>query len=1474
MSVEPDALVVKVEVPAGAGRVLLEGCRRGDLTSWVPRAARIVMGPGEIVFRVPATATAGLEIFRVRSDDDSLLPARFFTGPTEFGGSLQDAPFAGLGLNYTLSMDARTGLQVLSAAAPSAVEVMPPMTAPIPDGSAASPAGPRTVEESDLWKIRGDTLFFFNASRGLQVIDLQNPDAPVLRGTLPLPASGEEMYVPDDDHVILLARSRPCAADGDSSAASTVLVVDVRAAAPVEMARVPLNGLIVESRMVGGAVYVATDAWRPDPDSGKQRGLWVHGTIVTGIDVADPASPVVRSELWFPGTGNVVAATERLLLLGSVSDNGSGWNSDLHVMDITDPAGGIRKLESLSLAGRLNDKFKVQIRDDLLSVITLTFDNSGSQHTRLVNYRMNQAAADATGIWTRLGSVEVARGESLYATRFDGDRAYIVTFRQTDPLWVVDNSQPESPRVVGDLQIPGWSTYIHPMGDRLLTVGIDTASGGRAAVQLFDVSDPAAPRLVSKVPLGEQWSSSEATTSEKAFSVFPDAGLVLLPFTASSATAGATQGVQLLDLGRDSLNARGVIPSDRVVPRRSTLRDNRVLAVSSEELLSVDVSDRDHPAVVDTLALSHPVDRVLAVENWVLEFSGIDIRVRPVDSMTESQTVLSLDDLPVLGAAARNGRIYILQGPTGFEIRDPAAPPVPSGLVTLSVLDASALPALRPIGSVSATLSRRSGGDYTALWPRPDVLVWDAVQSDLVYPPWLGGGVQWLLPIDPLVIRADPIVEANGGIVNFSGFSVTPVSFIARPSMGIWMQAPRDLLVYDVAAADAPRFVTRLAQPTDAVRRSAAQAVDPLLFYSHDTETTEVVGTNVFTTVSGKWVVESHEAWVTNIVKAPYEVLVTNVVETRLTRDGWIQRLPVMAAIAAAPYHALGLTAEGQVIGWGDNRAGQLGVPNAATVIDVPVVIPLPVAATSIAGTAWFSVARLADGSVWSWGLPDGPPPPPIPGEPPLTPPSPEPHRLSGMTTSIAQVAAGFQHAFAITAEGGLFAWGRNDRGQLGTGDQQDRQDPAAIGVGSRVVSVRGGALHSVALTDTGKVLAWGDNRWGQLGNAAGSLGVQPVEVPGLKEIRAVAAGDWHSLALDHGGGVWSWGGREGDDSAVSDGSGAVRRVEGLPPLEAVAAGRQFSAGLDSSGRVWSWSDGVSVPVAFEELPRMRAVSASGGYGLALAEDDTCYLWRNDDYPAPAGGVPLRFETAPIAVTNVSTAIAYKTETNVVWGTVRERQWREVVVTNSEPIYRTLAHHLLDVADFSNRGAEPVLRPAVSIPGPLLGVSRGGALVHTLDTRFDDAREVTTHTWLEAGAYDGVAFHLITSFDLADASTGAFAVARANAEGTVLAAIHDGNQDLLKALELDESGRFAVRASLALEGVPNALEFREDLAVVSAAGSLTVYDGSGDGGALQVLGAPFELGCLVSSMDRLTGDRQVGLWAPMSTYGAAAIWRP
>ena len=129
-----------------------------------------------------------------------------------------------------------------------------------------------------------------------------------------------------------------------------------------------------------------------------------------------------------------------------------------------------------------------------------------------------------------IGSLEgLAPGERIYATRFINDQCYLVTFRQIDPFFVIDLSDPTSPKVLGELKIPGYSTYLHPYDDEhIIGIGMDN---GKVKISLFDVTNMGNPIELSKYEISNEygWGSSSALYEHKAFLFDKEKNLLVIP---------------------------------------------------------------------------------------------------------------------------------------------------------------------------------------------------------------------------------------------------------------------------------------------------------------------------------------------------------------------------------------------------------------------------------------------------------------------------------------------------------------------------------------------------------------------------------------------------------------------------------------------------------------------------------------------------------------------------------------------------------------------------------------------------------------------------------------------------------------------------------------------------------------------------------------------------------------------------------
>jgi uncharacterized secreted protein with C-terminal beta-propeller domain len=191
---------------------------------------------------------------------------------------------------------------------------------------------------------------------------------------------------------------------------------------------------------------------------------------------------------------------------------------------------------------------------------------------------------------TQVGAVDgLGKGERIYSVRFIGPRGYVVTFKQTDPLYSVDLGDPRKPRVTGELKITGYSAHLQPAGDdRLIGIGQEASSEGRiqgTQVSLFDVSDPAAPRLLAQYHVAG--GQSEAEWDPHALLWWPATKLLVVPMmegfgAAPSLRDGGQAGALALRVTDDGLAPVGTVRAPTNYPVRRSLVVGDVLWTVSD----------------------------------------------------------------------------------------------------------------------------------------------------------------------------------------------------------------------------------------------------------------------------------------------------------------------------------------------------------------------------------------------------------------------------------------------------------------------------------------------------------------------------------------------------------------------------------------------------------------------------------------------------------------------------------------------------------------------------------------------------------------------------------------------------------------------------------------------------------------------------------------------------------------------------
>jgi uncharacterized secreted protein with C-terminal beta-propeller domain len=245
-----------------------------------------------------------------------------------------------------------------------------------------------------------------------------------------------------------------------------------------------------------------------------------------GMYSLDRDGVMAGAQVVYGSTGSLYVASQRYVrALELGTDVPEGMRTEIHRFDVSDPTKTVYKASGSVPGFILNSYALSELNGDLRVASTEQppWQPGGpavTQSSRVTVLRQDGAKLNQVGAVGGLGE-----GERIYAVRFMGERGYVVTFRQMDPLYTLDLSDPTAPKVVGELKIPGYSAYLHPVGENLL-LGVGR-EGGSVKTSLFDVSNLAAPREVTNLQFPNSSSSVEA--EPHAFLFWAPKKLVVMP---------------------------------------------------------------------------------------------------------------------------------------------------------------------------------------------------------------------------------------------------------------------------------------------------------------------------------------------------------------------------------------------------------------------------------------------------------------------------------------------------------------------------------------------------------------------------------------------------------------------------------------------------------------------------------------------------------------------------------------------------------------------------------------------------------------------------------------------------------------------------------------------------------------------------------------------------------------------------------
>ena len=276
-------------------------------------------------------------------------------------------------------------------------------------------------------------------------------------------------------------------------------------------------------------------AYAPNEFAGLNMVTVMTVDASAGLEVEDATGLLATGETVYASQENLYVATQRWIDWNRLTTEDAAIReietatTAIHMFDISNPERTSYEASG-EVKGYLLNQFAMSEHEGHLRVASTTQPEWGGDFesesmVTVLGVEGNELVA--------VGQVDgLGEGERIYSVRFIGDVGYVVTFRQVDPLYTVDLSDPTDPTVEGELKIQGYSAYLHPISDDLiLGVGQDATNQGRilgTQVSLFDVSDLSDPKRIAQFTLDEG-TNSEAEYDHRAFLHWPQTGLTMLP---------------------------------------------------------------------------------------------------------------------------------------------------------------------------------------------------------------------------------------------------------------------------------------------------------------------------------------------------------------------------------------------------------------------------------------------------------------------------------------------------------------------------------------------------------------------------------------------------------------------------------------------------------------------------------------------------------------------------------------------------------------------------------------------------------------------------------------------------------------------------------------------------------------------------------------------------------------------------------
>lgn len=407
------------------------------------------------------------------------------------------------------------------------------------------------VEEGDIVKTDGKNLYILNGQK-VQIVNIENKEMKEMASIrLEDDQYISEIYIKGDNLLIVYTKTEYNDGnegyDGTYKQYTVAETYDVsNPEKPKSVGKITQSGSFYTVRVTGDYVYLFSNfnaelsAARNDIDlyipqvQGKAIDSgsillpqYVRGnqyTVISAFSLKDPGRKL-DSKAVFGSSGLVYVSGSSIYVCESYYNSEESDVTQTCIRKVAYKDGTLEAVGQTRIDGTLNDSFSIDEYEGNLRLVTTVSPTGGASPFPIVTFGESPFSSkstkkDSNSLYVlneklnELGKIEgLAEDEQVYSARFMGSTGYFVTFKQVDPLFSVDLSNPEKPEVIGALKIPGFSDYLHPYGDGLLLgIGMDVDETGTTTegvkLSMFDISDPSDVKEIEKYVMEDCYSTN------------------------------------------------------------------------------------------------------------------------------------------------------------------------------------------------------------------------------------------------------------------------------------------------------------------------------------------------------------------------------------------------------------------------------------------------------------------------------------------------------------------------------------------------------------------------------------------------------------------------------------------------------------------------------------------------------------------------------------------------------------------------------------------------------------------------------------------------------------------------------------------------------------------------------------------------------------------------------------------------------